>query len=96
MIVSRQRARLGKSSSGWPSGRAISTHIGDRVVAEDETTTLEPTLENPKAAVVLVGITLMRIGVVARRIIDEMAELAGHRTEIADLPEQPFEALFPA
>src|SRR5208282_20558 len=26
LIVSRQRATLGKSSSGWPSGLAISTH----------------------------------------------------------------------
>src|SRR5205807_6421930 len=27
----------------------------------------------------------------ALRVIDEVAELAGHRAEIADLPEQPFQ-----
>ena len=38
----------------------------------------------------------MGIRVLARRIIDKMAELARHRAEIADLPEQPFQALLPA
>src|SRR4051794_815471 len=30
----------------------------------------------------------------ALRIVDEMAELSGHRAEIADLPEQPFQHFF--
>src|SRR5437764_4474002 len=36
----------------------------------------------------------MRIGVLARSVIDEMAELTGHRAEIADLPEQPLDTFF--
>src|ERR1041384_2338373 len=37
----------------------------------------------------------MRIGVLALRVVDEMRELPGHRPEIADLPEQPFQHFLP-
>ena len=71
-------------------------HVGDRiVVAKEEGAPLEPALEHAEAARVFVGVALPRIGVLALRIIDEMAELPGHRPEAADLPEQPFQHLLP-
>src|SRR5216683_2458964 len=68
-------------------------HVDDRIIADDEFAALQPALQDAEAAIVFVGIALVRIGVPALGVIDEMAELAGHRPEIADLPEQPFRDL---
>src|SRR5215472_4598034 len=71
-------------------------HVGDRILVENELAAAQPALEHPEAAVVLVGIALVRVRVLARRVIDEMAQLPGHRAEIADLPEEPLQALLAA
>src|SRR5258707_719885 len=51
-------------------------HVGDRIVADDEFPPLQPVLQDAETAVVFVGVALVRVGVLALRIVDEMAELA--------------------
>ena len=85
-IIERLAQRLGNQH---PRPRR---HIGDRVIVEDKFAPVEPAFEHAEAAIVFVGIALVRIGVLALRVVDKMAELPGHRPEIADLPEQPFES----
>ena len=63
-------------------------HIANRVVvAEDIRPTVELALQHPDTAVIFIGVAGVRIRVFAGRIIDEMAELAGHRPLVSGLPE---------
>src|SRR5690606_40851788 len=60
--------------------------VGDRVFAEKVGAILQPSLQHAQATVVFVGIARPGIVLAIRCIVDEMAVLAGHRAEIADLP----------
>src|SRR5208337_3417706 len=76
-------------------------HIGDRVCVNDIFSPLESPLQYTQATIVLSGVSLVRVTMISfavdtLRVIDEMTKLAGHRTEITDLPEQPFEAFLAA
>jgi len=87
-LVERLAERFGDQHP-WPA-----RHIGYRVVVEGEVAVSEAAFEHTETAVVLVGIALAGIRMLTLSVIDEVAELPGHRTEIADLPEQPLQALF--
>src|SRR5205814_10349730 len=87
-LLKRLTERL-RDQHPWP-GR----HVGDRILAEDEFAPFQPPLQHAEAAVVFVGVALVRIRVLALHVVDEMAELSRHWSEIADLPEQPFQHLF--
>src|ERR1019366_4478594 len=76
-------------------------HVDNGIVAQNVAPPLQPPFQHPEATIVFTRVALMRVAVIgfavdAFGIIDEVAELAGPRPEIADLPEQPFQALFPA
>ena len=89
-IVERLTERLGDQHPG-PRG-----HISDRIFVDNVFSRLQPPLQDAQAAVVFVGVALVRIGMLPLSVVDVVAELAGHRAEIADLPEQPLEGLLAA
>ena len=69
----------------------IDRHVGDRVVAGDEGAIGQPLVEHAVEPVDLVAVAVHRVGNLLHRVIAEMIVLAGHRAEIAHLPEQPLD-----
>jgi hypothetical protein len=70
----------------------VTGHVGDGVVvAGNECASLQPLVEHAEQAFRFAAIALDRIGHGFRRVHAEMAVLPGHRSESADLPEQPLQ-----
>ena len=99
-IVSNQRSTLGWSSSPLalppvqPAPRK-DRHVGDRIRARHVFRFAQPPVEHPIEAARLVGVAVVGVVDLLRRVGAKMVRLAQHRAEARHLPHQPLHDLEP-
>src|SRR5579883_486889 len=71
----------------------IGRHIGNRILSRNKGPPGEALIEHGIEPVCLILVALDRVSNLFGRILPEMMILPGHGTEVANLPEQPFEYL---